>query len=165
MPSIGAARFVEYAQRVSARFVVATQTHAEVVVRPTRPSHVADVKAAVRPSRSLARALMQQRRIADVRQALVGVGLRLVGVRIERTDRQVNERADRSFAGAEMQDALAPGLGKAWIGPLGLAGAVFIDDAVFGDELRTHASRLAGWHRHRCRNNSGENRNRPCLLA
>src|SRR5579862_5654620 len=99
---------------------------------------------ATRPSRSLARTLMQQRRVADIRQALVAIGLRLVGVRIERTDRQVNERADRPLTGAAMQDALAPSLGKAWIGPRGLAGAVLVDDAVLGDELRTHAFRLAG---------------------
>src|SRR5580693_6367724 len=120
-----------------------TASRAEAVVRPIRPCEAADAKPAVRPSRSLARALIQQRRISDIRQALVGVGLRLVGVWIERANGQVNKRADRPLAGAEMQGPLAPSLGEAWIGPLGLAGAVFIDDAVFGDVLRTEAFRLA----------------------
>src|ERR1700722_87039 len=130
MPRIGAAGAVGGSLAWPVSF--SRHRHAEVVVRLTRPCHVADAKPAVSRDFSLlaaAGALMDKRRVCSIGQAQVGIGLLLMGVRIDRANGQDDKRADRSLARADMQDPLASLLSEARVGRLGVAVTVFVGDA------------------------------------
>ena len=89
------------------------------------------------PVPNAARALVDERRVGEIGPAKARIGVPLARGRIERADRRPNLGADWAEARPHMQDPRAALGGKARVGPVGVAEAVLLDHAIFGDVLRT----------------------------